>query len=47
MKSTGRLLVCGLAWLAAGPTAPAAEPIRPDQFAKLQALIAPDRGEDG
>jgi hypothetical protein len=46
MKSTGRLLVCGLAWLAAGPTAPAAEPIRPDQFAKLQALIAPDRGED-
>ena len=47
MKSSKScLLLCGLAWVAVGPTAPAAEPIRPDQFAKFQVLIQPDRGED-
>jgi hypothetical protein len=40
------LLACTLTWLATGPRAPAAEPIRPDEFGKLQALIKPDRGED-
>jgi hypothetical protein len=37
------LAVLGLAW-ALGATA--AEPIRPDQFGKVQALIKPDQGED-
>jgi hypothetical protein len=32
---------------ATGLSAAAAEPIRPDQFGKLQALIKPDRSEDG
>src|SRR5688500_5461105 len=41
-----RLWLCGLAWLTAVPGAPAAEPIRPEQLAKVQALIKPDRGED-
>jgi hypothetical protein len=38
--------VCGLAWAAAAPATPAAGPIRPDQFGKLQALIKPDQTED-
>jgi hypothetical protein len=46
MTITRRMLLCGLAWLAAAPTAPAADPIRPDQLPKLQALIQPDGGED-
>ena len=46
MKSRCRFLALGLAWLAAGPNAPAAEPIRPEQFAKVQTLIKPGRGED-
>jgi hypothetical protein len=37
------LAVCGLA---GALSAPAAEPVRPDQFGKLQALIKPDAGED-
>jgi hypothetical protein len=41
-----RLLLCVLTWLALQATAPAAEPIRPDQFDKLRALIKPDAGED-
>jgi hypothetical protein len=32
--------------VAPGLGAPAAEPIRPEQFAKVQALIKPDQGED-
>ncbi len=47
MNPTGmRLLICGLACLATGLGAPAAEPIRAEQFAKMQALIKPDQGED-
>jgi hypothetical protein len=46
MKWARWFFVCGLAWLAAGTTAPAAEPIRSDQFGKLQALIKPDQSED-
>ncbi len=46
MESARRFIACGLAWLAAGTMVPAAEPIRPGQFDKLQALIVPDRGED-
>jgi hypothetical protein len=47
MRSTrDRLLVCGLTWMASALTTPAAEPIRPDQFGTLQALIKPDQGED-
>jgi hypothetical protein len=41
-----RLLLCSLACVAPGLGAPAAEPIRPEQFAKVQALIKPDQGED-
>ena len=37
------LALCGLAW---SISAPAAEPVRPDKFGKLQALIKPDAGED-
>jgi hypothetical protein len=33
-------------WLVAGLNAPAAEPIKTEQFAKLQALIKPDQTED-
>jgi hypothetical protein len=33
-------------WAATGLAAPAAEPIRADQFDKLQGLIKPDPGED-
>jgi hypothetical protein len=44
--STRSLTLCALAWVATGPPARAADPIRPDQFAGLQALIKPDRGED-
>lgn len=36
-------LTAGLLWTLA---APAAEPIRPDQFAKLQALIMSSTGEE-
>jgi hypothetical protein len=46
MKSVSRSLVFGLAWLGAGWTAPAAEPIRPEQVGELQALIKPGKGED-
>jgi hypothetical protein len=46
MKFVSRFLALGLAWLAAGQSAPAAEPIRPEQVAQLQALIKPGRGED-
>ena len=42
MASTRSLIVCGLIWAAARPAAHAAEPIRPDQVAPLQALIKPD-----
>jgi hypothetical protein len=41
-----RLFILGLTWLGTGLNAPAAEPIRPEQFAKLQALIKPDQTED-
>ena len=41
-----RLFILGLTWLATGLNAPAAEPIRPDLFTKLQALIKPDQNED-
>jgi hypothetical protein len=37
------LALCGLAWAF---SAPAAEPVRANQFGKLQALIKPDQGED-
>ena len=40
------LLTCAVTWVVTGPIAPAAEPIRPEQFGKLQALIKPDAGED-
>jgi hypothetical protein len=47
MRSIGtRLGLCGLAWLATGLGAPAVEPIRPEQLAKVQALIKPDPTED-
>jgi hypothetical protein len=47
MKSIRRrLFVLGLTWLAIAPIAPAAEPIRPDQFNRLLALIKPDQTED-
>jgi len=46
MKSASRLLVFGLAWVGIGASAPAVEPIRPDQFARLQALIKPGKDED-
>ena len=47
MKPTASFLLANsLVWMATALTAPAAEPIRPDQFAKLQALIKPDQGED-
>jgi len=41
-----RSFILGLTWLAAGLNASAAEPIKPEQFAKLQALIKPDQTED-
>ena len=41
-----RLLILGLTWLATGLHSPAAEPIKPEQFAKVQALIKPDQTED-
>ena len=47
MKSIRRrLFVLGLTWLAIGPNARAAEPIRPERFAQLQALVKPDQTED-
>jgi hypothetical protein len=41
-----RWFILGLTWLAGAPVAAAAEPIKPEQFAKLQALIKPDQTED-
>jgi len=41
-----RLLILGLTWLASGLNVFAAEPIKPEQFAKLQALVKPDQTED-
>ena len=47
MRITARaLLMFGLVWATTRPAA-AVEPVRPDQFAKVQALIKPDGGEDG
>jgi hypothetical protein len=46
MTSVSRFLVVGLAWPVAGWSAPAADPIRPEQVGVLRALIKPDRGED-
>jgi hypothetical protein len=47
MKSIRRrLFILGLMWLTTGLSAPAAEPIKPEQFAKLQAMIKPDQTED-
>ena len=46
MKSIIPFAALGLAWLAAGLSAPAAEPIRPDQFEKVRAVIKPNQGED-
>jgi hypothetical protein len=47
MRSIGtRLWLCGLAWLATGPGALAAEPVRPEKFSRVQALIKPDPTED-
>jgi hypothetical protein len=47
MSSTGkRFVLCGLAWLATGLAAPAVEPVRPEQFAHVRALIKPDPDED-
>jgi hypothetical protein len=42
---TRSLLALGCCWLACGP-ARAAEPIRPEQFARLQELIRPGAGEE-
>jgi hypothetical protein len=39
-------VVCFSIWAAAAFAAPAAEPIRPEQFSNLHALIKPDPGED-
>jgi hypothetical protein len=41
-----RFLLGSLAWLAAGFCAPAAEPIPPEQFARVQTLIKPGTEED-
>lgn len=41
-----RLFLLGLTWLATGLNSPAAEQIRPEQFAKVQSLIKPDQTED-
>jgi hypothetical protein len=47
MKQTrNRLFIAGLFSLAWGFTGPAAEPIAPEQFAKLHALIKPEPGEE-
>jgi hypothetical protein len=39
-------LLGSLAWLAAGLGAPAVEPLPPEQFARVQALIKPASDED-
>ena len=45
--STGvRFLALGLTCLAIGGMARSADPIKPDQFGKLQGLIKPSAGED-
>ena len=41
-----RSFILGMTWLATGLNVPAAEPIKPEQFAKVQALIKPDQTED-
>ncbi|HJZ92969.1 MAG TPA: hypothetical protein VKE40_18990, partial [Gemmataceae bacterium] len=41
-----RLLLLGLAWLGACPSAPAVEPIRADKLAELRSLIKPATDED-
>ena len=41
-----RSFLLGLTWLATGLNASAAERIKPEQFAKLHALIKPDQTED-
>jgi hypothetical protein len=46
MKPIARLLPLSMAWLTIGLIAPAAEPIRSEQFDQLYALIKPARGED-
>ena len=47
MKSIRRRwFILGVTWLATGLNAPAAEPIRPEQFGKLQSVIKPDPSED-
>ena len=45
MKPMSRMLMLTLAWLAA-EAGRAAEPVRPEQFAKLHALIKPGADED-
>ena len=39
-------VAAGLVWLAGGVALPAAEPINPDQFARLQALVKPTAQEE-
>ena len=46
MRSVSRLLILGAAVLTGGQRASAVEPIRPEQFSRLQALIKPDPNED-
>jgi len=41
-----RSFILGMTWLATGLHTPAAEPIKPEQFSKVQALIKPDQTED-
>jgi hypothetical protein len=41
-----QLLLGSLVWLAAGLGASAVEPIPPEQFARVQALIKPESDED-
>jgi hypothetical protein len=38
--------LAALAWLAVGPSAPAVEPISPQQFTRIQALIKPGANDD-
>jgi hypothetical protein len=46
VRYANRLLVLGLTWLGLSWSATAAEPIAPDQFDKVLALIKPAQGED-
>ena len=45
-SSKSRLLALGLAGLVISGTVQSADPIKPDQFGQLQALIKPTAGED-